>query len=141
MDFGDLLEEAIEKHIRNILNLFTDKCPHCKIAMTEELWTGCAALTCTNCRHGICLWCFADCGTNGNYSAYPHVERCSHNKNLRFGYRRRFIADDINDVTRTRNEFKRERVQAYIATILEATRVLVVSDERIIPELRMIGIN
>ena len=38
-------------------------------------FTGCCALTCTNCNCGFCSWCLLDCGGD----AHRHVANCPYN--------------------------------------------------------------
>jgi len=57
-----------------IENILTLRCPRCKCAFID--YTGCAALTCSNCKASFCALCLKDCGTN----AHSHVLNCPENK-------------------------------------------------------------
>ncbi len=68
-------EERKAAHMRlEIVNdILTLRCPRCKLAFLD--YTGCAALTCSNCHAGFCAMCLKDCGTD----AHSHVPSCPDN--------------------------------------------------------------
>ena len=65
--------KAEEVRLYLIENVLTLRCPRCKTAFID--YTGCAALTCSNCRVGFCAICLQDCGTD----AHAHVPNCPEN--------------------------------------------------------------
>ncbi len=69
-------EAAVLQHRKRIVeDILTLKCPRqeCKRAFID--FTGCFALTCSQCKCGFCAYCLEDCG----YDAHRHVANCRYN--------------------------------------------------------------
>jgi serine/threonine protein kinase len=86
--------------VNDILNLC---CPRCKAVFVD--FSGCFALTCSQCNCGFCAWCLTDCGDN----AHPHVRSC--NDNVMPG---RNVYGDLELWKRTNSLRRRARVMQYL---------------------------
>jgi hypothetical protein len=77
---GDVPAEQLF-HEKNILNLLLLKCPNEKcscLVMLDQDFKECFKLTCDQCRHNICGWCFLDLGTKTDYY---HISNCIESEN------------------------------------------------------------
>jgi hypothetical protein len=69
-------EAAVLRHRKAIVNdILTLKCPRqaCRCAFID--FSGCFALTCTQCKCEFCAYCLEDCGGD----AHRHVANCQYN--------------------------------------------------------------
>eukprot|EP00928_Gymnodinium_smaydae_P051821 TRINITY_DN3544_c0_g4_i1.p1 TRINITY_DN3544_c0_g4~~TRINITY_DN3544_c0_g4_i1.p1 ORF type:complete len:629 (-),score=181.66 TRINITY_DN3544_c0_g4_i1:73-1926(-) len=69
--------EALEldKHRLHIIDdIFTLKCPRCKMAFLD--YDNCSAITCSACKCGFCSYCLEDCGKDAHGHFYKNGSKC-----------------------------------------------------------------
>jgi len=70
---GEQLE--LDKHRLKIIDdIFTLKCPRCKLAFLD--YSGCSAVSCAGCKCGFCSFCLEDCGTDAHQHFYTNGSKC-----------------------------------------------------------------
>mmetsp|Transcript_69329 Transcript_69329/g.195699 ORF Transcript_69329/g.195699 Transcript_69329/m.195699 type:complete len:349 (+) Transcript_69329:113-1159(+) len=70
---GEQLE--IDKHrLRIIDDIFTLKCPKCKLAFLD--YDNCSAISCAGCKCGFCSFCLEDCGADAHQHFYKNKSKC-----------------------------------------------------------------
>eukprot|EP00929_Paragymnodinium_shiwhaense_P030474 TRINITY_DN1726_c0_g1_i1.p1 TRINITY_DN1726_c0_g1~~TRINITY_DN1726_c0_g1_i1.p1 ORF type:complete len:640 (-),score=165.62 TRINITY_DN1726_c0_g1_i1:208-2127(-) len=111
---GEQLE--LDKHrLRIIDDIFTLKCPRCKLAFLD--YDNCSALKCAGCACGFCSFCLADCGKD----AHAHFNK---NKGLCPSEGGKLFCDhklwlDCQRIRKTRLLYE------YLATLPDALRAKV----------------
>jgi len=72
---GSAEQLEIDKHrLRIIDDIFTLKCPRCKLAFLD--YDGCSAVTCGGCKAGFCSYCLEDCGADAHGHFYANGSKC-----------------------------------------------------------------
>eukprot|EP00439_Symbiodinium_sp_Y106_P034134 s2561_g4.t1 len=70
---GEQLE--LDKHRLKIIDdIFTLKCPRCKMAFLD--YDNCSAISCSACKCGFCSFCLEDCGKDAHSHFYKNGSKC-----------------------------------------------------------------
>lgn len=68
-------ELELAKHrLKVIDDIFTLKCPRCKMAFLD--YDNCSAITCGACKCGFCSYCLEDCGKDAHQHFYKNGSKC-----------------------------------------------------------------
>eukprot|EP00927_Polykrikos_kofoidii_P036034 TRINITY_DN30479_c0_g1_i1.p1 TRINITY_DN30479_c0_g1~~TRINITY_DN30479_c0_g1_i1.p1 ORF type:complete len:759 (-),score=162.55 TRINITY_DN30479_c0_g1_i1:69-2345(-) len=72
---GGAEQMELDKHrLRVIDDIFTLKCPRCKMAFLD--YDNCSAVSCAGCKCGFCSFCLEDCGADAHQHFYKHKSKC-----------------------------------------------------------------
>lgn len=72
---GSEEQMELDKHrLRIIDDIFTLKCPRCKLAFLD--YENCSAITCAGCKCGFCSYCLEDCGKDAHQHFYKNKSMC-----------------------------------------------------------------
>lgn len=72
---GGAEQLELDKHRLKIIDdIFTLKCPRCKLAFLD--YDNCSAVTCAGCKCGFCSFCLEDCGKDAHQHFYSNGSKC-----------------------------------------------------------------
>lgn len=72
---GSSEQLELDKHrLKVIDDIFTLKCPRCKMAFLD--YDNCSAITCGACKCGFCSYCLEDCGKDAHQHFYKNGSKC-----------------------------------------------------------------
>ncbi|CAE7197400.1 unnamed protein product [Symbiodinium natans] len=72
---GSSEQLELDKHRLKIIDdIFTLKCPRCKMAFLD--YDNCSAITCAACKCGFCSYCLEDCGKDAHQHFYKNGSKC-----------------------------------------------------------------
>lgn len=75
MATGTAEQAELDKHRLKIIDdIFTLKCPRCKLAFLD--YDNCSAITCAGCKCGFCSYCLEDCGLDAHQHFYKNKSAC-----------------------------------------------------------------
>ncbi|CAE8651924.1 unnamed protein product, partial [Polarella glacialis] len=72
---GGSEQMELDKHRLFIMDdIFTLKCPRCKLAFLD--YDACSAITCAGCKCGFCSYCLEDCGKDAHKHFFNNNSKC-----------------------------------------------------------------
>jgi len=126
---GDSEQLELDKHRLRIMDdIFTLKCPRCKLAFLD--YDGCSAVTCGGCKCGFCSFCLEDCGKDAHAHFFKHGSKCPNEDGPLFVEHKQWV--DIQ------NKRKAALLCEYLATVPEALRKRVA--ELCAPDAKDLGV-
>ena len=88
--FEQSIEGQVSIHVKAITEKFlTPSCPSCGVSFVD--FSGCFAVTCSNCASNFCGYCLLNCGRS---DAHPHVASCEFSRK-HFGIQGYFSPGDV----------------------------------------------
>jgi hypothetical protein len=66
----------VEMLIDEVMDILSTKCPNCNTVFCD--FDGCSCVTCKNCKHQFCAFCFEYSNKDG-YTSHKHVRNCKKN--------------------------------------------------------------